>query len=138
MIKIIENPISIAEKLINRSFTGQRLGMIIHNHLNSRIHLCWSTGKSKLNFKDCVERLFLQEQEWFCLCKALKSSGVHGLAACIVRRINYEEDHTVEPCIFLEKTMWGRISVWLNHCQKYLNAKYIGFCPVSSSSLVIK
>jgi len=39
----IKNRISIVEKLIYRSLTGQTLGLTIHKRLNSRIHLCWST-----------------------------------------------------------------------------------------------
>ena len=52
----IKNRILIAEKLINRSLSGQRLGLIIHNHLTSQIHLCWrsETGKiTKIVLKEC-------------------------------------------------------------------------------------
>ena len=103
----VKNRISITEKLINRSLTGQRLGLAIHNHLNSRIHLCWSTEVGKLNYKDCIERVFQREKEWLCVCKALKTSGTYGLAECVVRRIICEGDHTVERCIFLEKKVRG-------------------------------
>jgi len=123
------------KKLINLSLSGQRLGLVIHNHLNSRIHLCWSTKTDKLNYKDCIERVFLQEKEWLCVCKALKTSSTYGLAECVVRSILYKGDHTVECCIFLEKSMWGKRLEWL----KYLNVKRVCLClcPVSSS-LVIK
>ena len=73
--------------------------------------MCWSTETSKLNYKDCIERVFLQENKLLCLCKALKSSGVHGVAACIVGGITYEEDHTVERCIILEKKLSGADAV---------------------------
>ena len=72
--------------------------------------MCWSTETDKLNYKDCIERVFLQEREWLCLFKALKTSGVQGLASCIVRRIFYEDDHTLERCIFLEKNYVGQTS----------------------------
>ena len=88
----------------------------------------------KLNYKDCIERVFLREKEWLCVCKALKTSGTYGLAECVVRRISYG-DHRVERCIFLEKSMWGKRLELL----KYLNVKCVCLClcPVSSS-LVIK
>ena len=93
------------EKIINLSLSGQRFGLIIHNHFNSRIYLCWSTETGKLNYKDCIERVFLREKEWLCLCKALKTSRAYGPAEFVVRRINYDGDYTVERCIFLEKCM---------------------------------
>ena len=65
----VKNRISITEKLINRSLTGQRLGLVIHNHLNSRIHLSWSNETGKLNYKDCIERVFLREKEMFVFVK---------------------------------------------------------------------
>jgi len=133
MFQKSKNRISIVEKLINRSISGQRLGLIIYNHLNSRFHLCRSTETGKLNYKGCIERVFLQEKEWLRLCKALKTSGTYGLAECVVRRIICEGDHTVERCIFVEKSMWGTRLVWL----KCLKAKHLCLCPVSSS-LVIK
>ena len=85
----VKKRISITEKLINLSLTGQRLRLVIHNHLNSRIHLCWSTEAGKLNYKDCIERDLLREKERLCVCKALKTSGTYGLAECVVRRIIY-------------------------------------------------
>ena len=48
----IKTRISIVEIVIFRSLTGQRLGLIIHNHLNSRIHLCWTTEMGTINYKD--------------------------------------------------------------------------------------
>ena len=104
-----KNHISITEKLINRSLSGQRLGLIIHNHLNSHIHLCWNTETDKLNYKDCIERVFLREKEWLRLCKALKTSGAYGLAECVVRRIIYEGDYTIKWCIFLEKVCGANV-----------------------------
>jgi len=47
----IKNRISFVEKVIYRSLTGQRLGLIIHSHLNSRMHLCGSTETGTLNTK---------------------------------------------------------------------------------------
>ena len=42
--------------------------------------------------------------------QSIKTSGVHGLAPCIVRRITYE-DHT-ERCIFKKKKyMWQTLCV---------------------------
>ena len=51
----------------------------------------------KLNYKNCIEKAFLRK-EWLCVCKALKTSGTYGLAECVVRKIMYKEDHTVEHC----------------------------------------
>ena len=87
----VKNRISITEKLINRSLSGQRLGLVIHNHLNWRIHLCWSTETGTHSFRDCIEKVFIEEKEWLCFCKSLKFSGVHGLAACIVSGITYKK-----------------------------------------------
>ena len=63
----------------------------MHNHLNSRIHLCWSTETGTHSFRDCIEKVFIEEKEWLCFCKSLKFSGVHGLAACIVSGITYKK-----------------------------------------------
>ena len=98
-------------------------------------NLCWSTEAGKLHYKDCIERVFQREKEWLCVCKALKTYGTYGLAECVVCRIIYGGDHTVERCILLEKSMWGKRLELL----KYLNVKRVCLClcPVSSS-LVIK
>jgi len=114
----IKNHISIVEKVIYRSLTGQTLGLTIHNHLNSRIHLCSSTERGTFKYKDCIERSFVREKDWLRFCKALKISGVLVLAACLVRGITYEADHRIEPCIFLEKCIWGNRYVWSKYCQK--------------------
>ena len=68
----LKNRISIVEKAINPSLTVQWLRLIIHNYLNSWIHLRWSTETGTLNYKDCIERLLVRERDWLCLCKALK------------------------------------------------------------------
>jgi len=57
----IKNRISIVEKVIYRSLTGQTLGLTSHNHLKSRIHLCWSNEADTLKYKDCIERSFIRE-----------------------------------------------------------------------------
>jgi len=129
----IKNRISILEKVIYSSLTGQKLGLIIHNHLNSRIRLCWSTETGTFKYKDCIERSFVREKDWLRFCKALKISGV---AACFVRGITYDEDHRIEPCIFSEKNYLGNSTVWKKYCQKYLKAQNTCLCPVRSSSVI--
>jgi hypothetical protein len=54
--------ISIVEKVIYRSLTGQNLGLIVHNHLNSRLHLCWSNITGTPYYKDCIQRSFVREK----------------------------------------------------------------------------
>jgi len=88
----IKNRISIVEKVIYRSLSKQKLGLIIHNHLNYRIYVYWSTETGNLNAKsDCMRS-----------CKALKNSGVAALAVCLVRRITYDGDHRIQRSIFSE------------------------------------
>jgi len=58
----IKKRISIVEKVISRSLTGQTLGLTIHNHLKSRIHLCWSNETGTLKYKGCLERSFYRER----------------------------------------------------------------------------
>ena len=55
----VKNRISITEKLINRSLTGQRLGLVIH--------MCCSIEAGKRNYKDCIENVFIREIEWLCV-----------------------------------------------------------------------
>jgi hypothetical protein len=107
----IKNSILIVEKVIYRSLTGQTLGLAIHNHLNSRIHLCWSIETGTLKYKDCIDRSFVRENIWLRFFKTLKISGILGLAACLVRSITYEGEHRIQRCIFLEKVIWGSRNV---------------------------
>jgi hypothetical protein len=128
--------ISIAEKVIYRSLTGQSLGLIVHNHLNSRLHLCWGNKKGTTYYKDCIESSFARENDWLCLCNILKISGVAGLAECLVRGIRYEGDLRVERCVYYEKSIRGKRTVWLKYIREFLKAEYICLCPVSSSSVI--
>jgi len=83
----IKNRVHIVEKLIYRSLSGKRLGLIIHNHLNPQINLCWGTETGAFNYKECIERSFVREKHCLRFCKPLKISGVGGLAACLIRGI---------------------------------------------------
>jgi len=130
----IKNRISIVQKVIYHSLTGQRLGLITHNLLNSRIHSCWSTEIGTFKYKDCIE--VVREKDWLRFCKELKISGVAGLAACLVRGITYDGYHRAEPFIFLEKAIWGNRTVWKNYCWQYLKVRNVCLCPVSSSSVI--
>jgi len=76
------------------------LGLIVHNNLNSRIHLCWSVKAGKPYYKNCIGRSFIRKNDWPCLCKRLKIRSAVGLAACIVGRIRYVGDHRIKSCIF--------------------------------------
>ena len=93
----IKNHISIVEKVIHRLLTGQTLGLTLHNHLHSRIHLCMNTETGTFKYKDCIERSFVQEKDRSRCCKALNISGVVGLDVCLVHGITYDGDHRVEP-----------------------------------------
>jgi len=103
--KKIKNHISIVEKVIYRPLTGQTLGLIVHNHLNSRILLCWSTETVTFKYRDCKERSFVREEDWLRFCKALQISSVFGLAACLLRGITYDDYHRIQRCIYLEKAI---------------------------------
>ena len=105
----IKNRVSIVEKLIYRSLTGQTLGLTIHSHLKSRIHLCWSNETGTLKYKGCIEWSFFRRNDWLRFCEALKMIRMIGLAACIVRIMIYE-DHKIQRCIVLEKP--GSRNVW--------------------------
>ena len=87
----IKNRISIVEKVIYRSLTGQTLGLTIHNHLKSRIHLCWSNDTCTSKYKNALERSFFRVKDWLRFCKALNMIRIIGLAACIVGGIIYEK-----------------------------------------------
>ena len=126
----IKNRISIVEKVIYRSLTGQTLGLTIHNHLKSRIHFCWSSETGTVKYKDALERSFFREKDWLRFCEALKMTRMIGLAVCIVRGITYEEDKRIQRCIFLEKAIWGSRNVWKKYGQKCLKAQSICFCSV--------
>ena len=98
--------------------------------------MCWSTETGAFKYKGCIEISFVREKDRLRFCKALNISGVAGLAVCLVRGITYGGDHRVEPCIFLEKAIWGNRTVWKTYCWKYLKARNMCFCPVSSSSVI--
>jgi hypothetical protein len=133
--KKFKKRISIVKKS-NLSFPyWQSLGLILHNHLNSRLHLCWSIKTGTPYYRDCIERSFVREKDWLCLCNRLKISGVVGLAECLVRGIRYEGVLRVERCVYLEKAIRGKRTVWIKYCREYLKAKHICLCPVSSSSV---
>ena len=70
--------------------------------------MCWSTETVAFKYKDCIERSFFREKDWLRFCKAFKISGVVGLAVCLLRRIIYDGDHRVEPCIFFRKSYLGK------------------------------
>ena len=112
--------ISLVERVINLSLIGKMLGLIIHNHLNSRIHLCWSTETGTLNYRDSIERMFLQEKEWLFLCKALKISGVDGARSVPGSWNNIRRRSQSRTMYLLKKAMWGKRSVWIKCCRKYL------------------
>ena len=107
-----KNPISIVEKVFYRSITGQTLGLTIHDHSKSRIHLCWSNETGTLKYNNALERSFFRERDRLRVSKALKMTCLIGLAACILRGMIYEEDHRIRKCIFLEKAIWGSRNVW--------------------------
>jgi len=126
----IKNCISIEEKVIYRSLTGETLGLTIHNHSKSRIRLCWSNETGTLKYKDALERSFFREKDWLHFCEALKMTQMIGLAACIVRGIIYEEYHRIQMCIFLEKAIWGSRNFWIKYRKKCLKSQNICFCSV--------
>jgi len=132
----IMNRISIVEKVIYRSLTGQRLGLTIHNNLNSRIHLNWGIETGTYKYKECIERSFVWGKVWQRCCKALKFSCAIDLAVCIFRGIIYEGDNRIQLSIFLEKAIWEKSTVWENYCPKYLSTRNTSQCPVSSSSVI--
>jgi len=119
-----------------RSLRGQTIGLIVHNHLRSRIHLCWSTETGTFKYRDCIERSFFREKDWLRFCKALQISSVFGLAACLVRVITYDDDHRTQRCIYLETAVWGNRTAWKRYCQNCLKSSNICFCPVIPSSIV--
>jgi hypothetical protein len=95
--------ISIVEKVIYRSLTGQSLGLIVHNHLNSKLHFCWGNNRDTPCYTNCIDRSFVRERDWLFLCNKLRMSGIVGLAECLVRGVRYEGDLRVERCVYLEK-----------------------------------
>jgi hypothetical protein len=132
----IKNCISIVEKVIYRSLTGHTLGLTIHNHSKSQIHLCWSNKTGTPKYNNALERSFFGEIYWLHFCEELKMTRMIGLAACILCGIIYEEDHRLQRCIFLENATWGSRNVWKTYRQKCLKTRSICFCPVSSSSVI--
>jgi hypothetical protein len=68
----IKNRISVVEKVIYRSLTGQMLGLTFHNHSKWRIHLCWSNETGTPTYKDALERSFFREKDRLRFCEALK------------------------------------------------------------------
>ena len=48
-----------------------------------------------------------------------------GSAACIVYGIIYEENHTIQRCILLEKTIWWSRNDWKKYRHKCLKAQCI-------------
>jgi hypothetical protein len=128
--------ISIVDKVIYCSLTGQSLGLIMHNHLNSKLHLCWRNKTGTFYYTDCIERSFAREKDWLCPCNKLRMSGVVGLAECLVRGIRYKDDLRVERCVYSEKSIRGRRTLWLKYVREFLKAEHICLCPVSSSSVI--
>jgi hypothetical protein len=99
----IKTRISTVEKVNYLSLTGHKAWVNLHNHLNSRIHLCWSIKIRTPYYKNCIDRSFIRKNDWLCLCKRLKIPSAVGLAACLVSGIKYVGDHRVERCIFFKK-----------------------------------
>ena len=132
----IKSRVSIVQKIFYRSLTGEKLKLIIHNHLNSRIHLCWSSEPGTLKYRDCIERYFARKNDWMQFCKALKESSVTGLAACLVQKIIYDKDPSIQRCIYVEKAVWGNRAAWRHYRHKYLKTQNSCFCPVSSTSVI--
>ena len=104
----IKARISIVAKVNYRSLTGEMLGLIVHNHLNSQIHLCWSITTGTPYYKNCIQRSFICENNWLCRCKQLKIPGAVGLAACTVGGIRYVGDHRVRRCILFGRSNLGK------------------------------
>jgi len=68
----IKDRISIVGKVIYRSFTGETLGLTIHNHSKSRIYLCWRNETGTLKYKNTLERSVFREKYWLRFFEALK------------------------------------------------------------------
>jgi hypothetical protein len=134
--KVFKKRISIVENVIYRSFTGQSLGLIVHNHLNAKLHLCWGNKTGTSYYTNCIERSFTREKDWLYLCDKLRMSGVLGLAECLVRGIRYEDDLRVESCVYFEKSIRGRPSIWLIYVREILKADHICLCPLNSSEII--
>lgn len=67
--------------------------------------MCWSTETGTFKYKVCVEKSFVQENDWLRFCKTLIISGVAGPAVYLVRGIAYDGNHRIRRCIFLEKAV---------------------------------
>jgi hypothetical protein len=122
---------SRVEKVIDCSLTGQRLGVIIHNDLNSPIYLYWITETGTFKYR-LHREVVLSRRRLAAFCNELNIPGVVGLAVFLVRGITYDADHRIEPCIFLQKATWGNRTVWKNYCRKYLKAGNISSSTVIS------
>jgi len=79
---------SRVEKVIDCSLTGQRLGVIIHNDLNSPIYLCWITETGTFKYR-LHKEVVLSRRRLAAFCNELNIPGVVGLAVFLVRGITY-------------------------------------------------
>jgi hypothetical protein len=98
--------------------------------------LCWGHKTDTSYYTNCIERSFARAKDWLFLCDKLRMSGVLGLAECLVRGMRYEDDLRVERCVYFEKSIRGRRSVWLKYVRKFLKAEHICICPVSGYAII--
>jgi len=106
--KKIKMCISIVNKLNYRSVTAQKLGVHVHTHLSTRLHLCWNIT-CVLSYRKCIERVFSSKEEWKKFCVWLSFPGLDGMCVCVcvcVRGgIKLVWDWKVGHCLHTERVL---------------------------------
>ena len=80
--RVSANHLSIVDRLIARSVTGQGPQIPVHQHYGYRLHLEWRGSSSRVSSR-FMERRFLMACEAETFCTELCSYGLEGLCTCV-------------------------------------------------------
>jgi hypothetical protein len=72
---------SIVQKVISRSITGHKIGIDMHSHCDSKVHLCWESKPKK----KCIQRHDEDDVSKFDkILKNLNDPGIDRVCSCAI------------------------------------------------------
>jgi hypothetical protein len=99
------------DKLNYRVVTAQKLGLHVHTHLGTRLHLCWNIT-CVLSYRNCIERLFISKEEWKKFCERLGFPDLDGICVCVRSGKKLIWDWPVGRCLYTEERHLLQPAVW--------------------------
>ena len=91
---------SIVENQASRSLTGRGLGIDVHKHIATQLHLYWRTDSATGCYARCLVRTQLECGEKDLLLDCLVNGGLVGACECLSRCLPVDEDGPLKSCIF--------------------------------------